>query len=98
MKKSMVVRKEDYLPQIVEYLRKNIQKGYKIDQLKWALINQGHSRVLVNKAIEIIEKEFPKVAKKEEQKVESLQTEEQPKTEIIEEKKRSFFFKLFGKK
>ncbi|MEM4702908.1 MAG: hypothetical protein QXP53_00245 [Candidatus Pacearchaeota archaeon] len=93
-----MMRKEDYLPQLIEYLRKNIKKGYKIDQLKWVLINQGNSRVLVEKAIEIVEKEFPKFAVKKEPEVTPQQKIEQPKIEIIEEKKKGFFSKLFGKK
>ncbi|MEM7825913.1 MAG: hypothetical protein QW412_03595 [Candidatus Aenigmatarchaeota archaeon] len=93
-----MMRKEDYLPQLIEYLRKNIKKGYKIDQLKWILINQGNSRVLVEKAIEIVEKEFPKFAVKKEPEVTPQQKIEQPKIEIIKEKKKGFYSKLFGKK
>ncbi|MGD9275737.1 MAG: hypothetical protein PVJ67_01035 [Candidatus Pacearchaeota archaeon] len=45
------MREEDYKKKLAEYLRKNISKGYTIDSLKWALINQGYSRTIVTRAI-----------------------------------------------
>lgn len=43
---------------IVEYLKKNLKKGYTEESLKWALIQQGHSRAGVSKAIETVKKEL----------------------------------------
>lgn len=96
----MVARKEDYIPQLVEYLRKNLQKGYKIDQLRWALVKQGYSRVAIEKAIEIIEKEFPKVKKEQKKEEISPPSVEPPKIEKEEpeKKKKGFFSWLFGRK
>ena len=40
------------------YLKKNLKKGYTIESLKWALINQGYTRTAIDKAIEQIHKEL----------------------------------------
>ena len=37
---------------IVEYVKKNISKGYDSETLKWALISQGYSRSIIEKSIE----------------------------------------------
>ena len=44
--------------QLVEYFKKNLKKGYTIDSLKWALINQGYSRVIVEEALDLAQKEM----------------------------------------
>ena len=46
------MREGDYRKSLVEYIRKNLGKGYTLDSLKWALINQGYSRTEVAKAID----------------------------------------------
>ena len=46
------------MAQLVEYVKKNIAKGYTLESLRWALINQGHSRVEVNRAIAITNQEL----------------------------------------
>ena len=48
--------------QLVKYFKKNLKKGYTTDSLKWALINQGYSRVIVEEAIELAQKEMAKEA------------------------------------
>lgn len=82
-------RNQESINKIIEYLDRNIKKGYKIEDLKWALINQKHSKTEIDKAIKIIE---AKMAKPKE--------EPQKEIEIIEEKaqipeKKSFWQKLF---
>ena len=52
------------LRQIADYIKKNISKGYTIESLKWALIKQGYSRSLVEKAIDIANKELAETAPK----------------------------------
>jgi len=88
----MVVLRDEYLPKIVEYFKKNMAKGYKIDQLKFALISQGQSRVLIDKAMEVVQKEIQDKA------AEKPKMFEQPKVEVIEEepRKKGFFSRLFG--
>ena len=43
---------------IIEYFKKNIAKGYTTEALKWALIEQGYSKVLVDSALEDANKEL----------------------------------------
>ena len=56
----MVERETLKRQKLVEYFRKNLEKGYDVETLKWALIKQGHSRVDVAYAIEQIKDEFTK--------------------------------------
>lgn len=53
---------EDYKRKIINYLKKNLSKGYTQDSLKWALISQGYSRPVVEKAIEQTHKELAEKA------------------------------------
>lgn len=48
--------------QLIEYFKRNLKKSYTPDALKWALINQGYSRVIVENALEIAQKEIAKEA------------------------------------
>lgn len=50
--------------QIIDYLKNNVAKGYTMDSLKWALIKQGYSRSLVEKAIDNANKEIAETAPK----------------------------------
>ena len=43
---------------IIEYLKKNLKKGYTVDSLKYALIEQGYSRAVVERAIDEANKEL----------------------------------------
>ena len=77
---------------LVDYIKKNLDKGYKIADLKWALVQQGHSKLEVEKAVkevnDLIALQKPK---KEEPHPEALQKPEP----IFEEKKG--FFNVFGR-
>lgn len=53
---------DTYKEKIYNYLRKNMNKGYSSETLKWALVNQGYSRIIVENAIEEINKELAKTA------------------------------------
>jgi len=53
---------DGYRLRIVNYLSKNISKGYNQETLKWALINQGYSRIIVEDALEEVNKELAKKA------------------------------------
>ena len=48
----------DYMKGIADYIKKNLKKGYTLEALKWALINQGYSRVVVEEAIVQANKEL----------------------------------------
>lgn len=85
-------RREDYINKLVEYVKNNLKKGYTLESLKWALVNQGHSRMEVAKAVEKVEAELseeaPVLNTKPEIKYESMP--------IVEPEKKSFWKRLFG--
>lgn len=41
----------NYMQNLIDYVKRNLSKGYSTDSLRWALINQGHSRIEVDKAL-----------------------------------------------
>lgn len=88
---------ETYITSTVNYLKRNLQKGYDKDSLKWALINQGNSRIEVDKAFAQAEKEMTRESSIEAQRLASMQPA--PRIEPIMpdvEKKKGFFSRLFG--
>lgn len=78
---------DEYKKRIIEYFKKNISKGYASDSLKWALINQGYSRIIVENAFEEAMKEISK-------KVPVLEEKPEIKYEIIDEFDRPIEIKL----
>ena len=48
----------DYRKKLIEHIKKNLGKGYTSESLKWALIKQGYSRILVEDALEKAHKEL----------------------------------------
>lgn len=85
----------NYRKKIVDYLKKNLKKGYTIESLKWALIGQGYSRTSVERAVEELNKELAR-------KAPILKEEPVIKYEIVDEKdrpikiKKSFWKRIFG--
>ena len=89
----VVLRDGDYMKHLANYVNKNLDKGYTLDQIKILLSNQGYSKPAVDRAVRIAEANRPKPLPpiKEEPKVEPIVIEEPPK-------KRGFFAWLFGSK
>ena len=56
------MKEEEYRKRIVNYLKKNLAKRYTLESLKWALVNQGYSRAIVEKAIKQTNEELAKEA------------------------------------
>lgn len=56
------MRSEEYKSRLVEYFKKNLKKGYTEESLKWALINQGYSRSMIDSALERTHKELAEEA------------------------------------
>lgn len=52
----------NYIQNLTEYAKRNLKKGYSNDSLRWALINQGHSRIEVDKALSVAQAEVSKEA------------------------------------
>lgn len=88
---------ETYLSNTVNYIKRNLRKGYNKDSLKWMLVNQGTSRVEVDKAFQQAEKEIANESAMEANRLRALQPA--PRIEPIMpevEKKKGFFSRLFG--
>lgn len=85
----------NYRKKIVDYLKKNLKKGYTIESLRWALIGQGYSKTAVERAVEELNKELAR-------KAPILKEEPVIKYEIVDEKdrpikiKKSFWKRIFG--
>jgi hypothetical protein len=84
-----------YMNILVNYLKKNLTKGYTFESLKWALINQGYSKTIIERAIAQAHKELA-------EKAPVLKERPRIKYEIIDENdnpitiKKSFFKKILG--
>lgn len=52
----------DSRKRIAEYIQKNLAKGYTMESLKWALINQGYPRMTVEAAVQQANKELAEKA------------------------------------
>ena len=63
-----------------------------MDTLKWAVINQGYSRVEITKAIELAAKELADAVPKFEEKP-LIRQQIEP---VMEEPKKGFWKRLFG--
>ena len=91
------MRDTSYVRKLVDYLKRNVSKGYTMESLKWALIDQGYSRSEVSKAIEEANKELSKEApilkEKPVIKYEAVKPNE-GRTELKE--KKGFWRRLFG--
>ena len=71
--------KENFMSEIVSYIKKNLKKGYTKESLKWALLNQGYSRLEVEKALKRADQELS-------EEVPELKTKPEIKYEIVEPK------------
>jgi hypothetical protein len=52
----------DYKRKMIEYLQKNLKKGYTEDSLRWALTNQGYSKISIEDALKRVHVELAKKA------------------------------------
>ena len=90
--------------QLAEYILKNIKKGYTMDALKFSLISQGYTRISVENAIDLANKELAKEIPiiKEKPRITYKLIEEEPgvKKEIKKfidlGSKKSLWDRLFG--
>ena len=79
---------------LLDYFDKNMKKGYKIEDLRIILIQQGYLRSDIDRVIAIIREKTKKVQEEKEAK----ERKEKEVVEIVEEpiKKKGFFKRLFG--
>ena len=52
----------EYIDKLKEYIKRNLKKGYTQESLKWALVNQGYTRSIVERAIEQVNSELAQKA------------------------------------
>ena len=84
-----------YKRKIVDYLKKNIKKGYTPDSLRWALINQGYSKISIEDALRRVHLELA-------QKAPILKEKPIIRYEVLDENdnpieiKKSFWERIFG--
>lgn len=89
----MALRSGDYMNDLVRYIENNLKGGYREDQLRFLLINQGYSRSAVNRAFRVAAQKRPVEAPSrpaEPARVEFVNDDVEPV------KKQGFFSKLFG--
>ena len=51
---------QSHIQQLADHIEKNLNKGYTPDALRFSLMDQGYSRISVEKAIEIVNKKLSK--------------------------------------
>lgn len=91
---------------IVARIKKNLLKGYKEDSLRWALINQGYSSMMVDRALRQAKAEIASEEKEEKEKEEIRKARDRPKItyQIYDgddkpiKFKKSFFKRMFKRK
>jgi len=84
-----------YKRKIIDYIKKNSRKGYPVQTLKYALINQGYLRPMVEEAIEQAVRELAREAPvlKEKPQIEhEVVVNEEP----VPVKKKSWWRRLLG--
>lgn len=87
------------IEQLAEYVIKNLKKGYTLDALRFSLINQGYSRISIEKAIEIANKtmarEIPRINEKPEISYKVLDDYKDSFEIDVFSKIKKFFLRLF---
>jgi hypothetical protein len=82
---------QDHIQQIADHIKKNLSKGYTMESLKFSLMNQGYSRISIEKAIDLANLQLAS-------KVPILKEKPQiTYTAIPEVSRPGFFRKVFGK-
>lgn len=93
-----MIKRNTLMDELVSYIHKNLRKGYTKESLHWALINQGYSKLEVEKALKRADMELarkaPPLKTPPEIKYELVEPEEYASTKIIEAK--PFWKRLLG--
>ena len=89
----MMIKKKPLVDELVDYLKRNLKKGYTRESLRWALINQGYSRMEVENALKKVDIELANEAP-------VLKTRPEIKHEFeditVDKEKKSWFKRIFG--
>ena len=89
-------RAQNYSAQLVQYIKKNLKKGYTKESLKWSLVNQGHSKLEIERAFKKAEEEMAREAPILKTKPQISYELVEPKLEDLKPKKESFWKRWFG--
>ena len=90
------LRKVDQISPLVDYMKKNLAKGYKIADLRWTLVSQGYSKIEIDKALHLINEDQAADDKRKADIEEATKKMVVPQTEVVQEEKKGFFRSLFG--
>lgn len=90
------VRKVDQISPLIDYMRRNLNKGYKISDLRWTLVSQGYSKIEIDKALHVIEQEQAIEDKRRADIEEATKKMVVQQPEVVKEEKKGFFARLFG--
>ena len=83
-------KQKGLVDELSEYIKKNLKKGYTTESLRWALVNQGYSRMEVERALRKAEEDLTASAP-------ILRAKPHIEHKIIPvEEKKSFWKKWFG--
>ena len=69
--------KRALMDDLISYIKKNLKKGYTKESLRWALMNQGYSKIEVEKALKKVDLELA-------EKAPLLQTKPEINYEVVE--------------
>ncbi len=93
-------KNEGLISEITYYIKKNLRKGYTKESLKWALINQGYSRLEVEKALKRVDIELaekaPRLDSRPEIKYQIIEPKEYATTIYKPIKRKPFWKKFLG--
>jgi len=89
------LRSTDYIQQLADYIKKNLQKGYTLDSLRFALQDQGYNKSSIERAITLANEQLAKLAPKLKEKP-VIKVERIPFSEIEKSEKKSWLKRLFG--
>lgn len=91
-------KKNGLIEELASYLKNNLKKGYTKDSLRWALVNQGYSRIEIEKAIKMADLELAEEAPMLKTKIEATYKYEfaDESKELNLNEKKSFWKKILG--
>ncbi len=78
---------------IINYIKRNLKKGYTKESLKWALLNQGYSKFEIERALRKVDFELAQEAPPLESK--PVIKREIMNSKKIHEEKKGFWRRLF---
>jgi len=72
-------KKRNLMEDLISYVKRNLKKGYTRESLRWALLDQGYSKIEVERAIKRVDQEMAEQAP-------VLKTKPEIKYELVEPK------------